>query len=516
MQIIGKISFPSSQFLIADQHLPNLTGLADSSICQTMQSQITRMTTCEDRLNFSLGAIEVLSARYGDNPTIFEIGPGWPPVTPSQLAGQLRNSFVVAIDHNIPHYVVRTPTTELRLFDQNNNLTGVMIRRECEAAANLSAEVKKNKEAIGLELRKKTEKLGLTEYSEAGYSISINPARKYETDNLAFVSGDMFNLKPANLRRKADIVRISNSLIPHYTPADAAKALRELIPHVNDRGQVLIGYTNNSTGWYEEEYLVYKKSDESFKLEGYLFSVYVGNTLKFGTGEGHCSPASIMNLPRRAEIRLSELLEQKNEIRYAFWRRSVQNYGRVPTGEERRDIETSSREIPPALADALNEQGVPAEALGKMVFVKYEAPKEGNKFQSQFMDRIRTRFAGFPLEVDADGSITLKPKVSKIYIIDESSTEKAEEARFQIEVQKLACYRVLVKEHLTKAQGYESKHDYRSAIRECETALKFSPGDPKTQDYLAELCKKNEQPTMVKRIMAMLPRGLSSQWPFRK
>ncbi|MDP2920916.1 MAG: hypothetical protein Q8O12_00910 [Candidatus Omnitrophota bacterium] len=398
-------------------------------------SRLTRMSTLPGRLIHSLKTIAALSLEFVNKPVIYDIGIGWfgrsGPIVTIELSDALSGKAkVIGIDSQIPYFAVHTDKGTI-LFSAQNEIISIQDPQDgyyFEPGDTLSEGEKRPYIKLAQRLRKEAEESGSNkEYSDpAGNKIVFNPIHNYEKENLSFIKGDLFELdKIAGWKEipKAHIVRIANLLIPYFQPGDITPGLRSLLPMVHDNGYVLVGYSHQS-GKQEEEYLVYRKRGNKFKLESYMFSIN-GADAAVGISAGKFkSPAKEIypNLLREYAIR--DWPEQRQELYKSFVDSGAQPYykrygsdsdGMRKANEEfDKTAESYAQEIAVFLAKSLTEQGIFSRPLGSMVEVRISRPAIWRELLSKpmatrFMGYIETFYLdkGIPSEVIGDSNAAM-------------------------------------------------------------------------------------------------------------
>lgn len=432
---------------------------------------IIRMSTEANRLEYSLSAVDELSQSLQiRRPVIYDIGVGWAgeggPVTTRELADTLKGrAQVFGIGKQIPYCVVYTPELTV-LFDENNNIlswnrhqdnrlvfhTGETLSAAQKAEAldlvtGLRAAAERTlAKRISDFLRRALGMQGAYEYKSGKNRIVFNPIKSYENKNLKFAKGDLFNLGDslgAQGLPRADIVRISNVLMPHFISkresrqqnmSAMSEVLNSLLPFTQESGYVIVTYVPTegivplSPG---EEGVVYRKHNGRFIFDGYIFSVRtavyanLGNIADFASQQAFDSPVKKANL----------LGEAVNEA----GRRDAELWEFLTTGGTRKfghgaELDAAEKEFNrkfgEVIVDVLATHGIQAQAWGSMVRVSYEDySAQDTSMKKDFMGAIRKDFLdkGMPLDVGVAQEI-LRPLAVASSPIDEQGSEQGDGA----------------------------------------------------------------------------------------
>lgn len=391
----------------ASMSTPPETASVSSKPAVTSPSKLTRMSTRPGRLNHSIRAIEVLLSEFsGRTPVVYDIGIGWSgeegPVAVAELADSSKGkAVIVGIDSQIPYYVLYASDFSIVLFDKNDNILSAQTRNRFQIAAEMKEDIKNKymQEARKMRALADGKESGSYTDKETNMTIVFDPIRKYERENLSFAKADIFNLS-ADLNKtgtpKADIVRITNVLLPHYELKDIQKALLELLPLVNDGGYVLIGYSHLMGFPGREEYMVYKKGRGEFVLMDYMFSVKADEKLSYGA----LLPKEYSAIREIEAVLLDE--SKKRWPKINEYMKSVEaGLGPYGDGSAGYDQNTTlyAEDFALITRDVLQDHGITARTLGGMVSVKIEPPaEEMSDLKKQLMTAIKTKLldAGVP------------------------------------------------------------------------------------------------------------------------
>jgi|GEM_PF-6107525 len=387
----------------------------------------TRQTTKKNRLKHSLGAIKEFFGSFqkagGKRIVIYDIGIGWAnrhdgPATTVELAEALGEAEVFGIDNQIPRYVISlNGGVADAFFDGHGRILSYREGNSYESAQTISEDGRKRYEALFQDLYRKASraKMQSGKYVSAdGNILEFQSSKKFGRSNLKLIDADLFDLSALNKENVplASIVRISNVLIPHYELSQIKDALVSLLPHVEEGGLVLIGFSD-AMGFPKEESLVYQKTDGRFELTKYLFSVRADDNLNLGN-DG--SPVSLFN-GGSLESKMSDLLTlhpQWKDVREFIIKNPTLYYEKYPNDYDKamKEFDADARILEQKLASFLSqklvEEGFKAQALGSMIEVAIEEPGAAEtSLKNEFMEKIQENYI-------AQGAPTVVPSMKNV------------------------------------------------------------------------------------------------------
>jgi SAM-dependent MidA family methyltransferase len=364
-------------------------NLAGTSSSAEAQGRLVRMTTQEGRLNHSLSAMQQIAGRLGRKAVIYDIGVGANAVTTRELADQVKDALVYGIDSQIPSYSVISPKGVTMLFDWNDRLIHYEANQHIETGDTIDKATKNESEGLAKSLRAQARKKGAPKFTDReGNTIVMDPMKLQETGNLKIKRGDLFAMDAAvrdGALPNADLVRIVNVLIPHYTPGDITAALSSLLPFVNESGYVLIGYTSAVLSGKEES-LVYRKRGDRFVLEGVMLSAEVDDgVVEFGVDFGGWAQSESMGsgvkngffVLLKENAQFDALLRFVRTGHQPYWDRhkhdadspddlTVNKRGNEEFDQARREWAGKVSRI---VSEALRTRGIAAQAEGSMILL---------------------------------------------------------------------------------------------------------------------------------------------------
>ncbi len=380
---------------------------------RTLDDQTVRMTTDKGRLDSTEAMPSILEMNNRKlHPVVYDIGIGWVekegPATVNELADLLPNARIIGIDNQVPTYQVSVDGGTA-LFNETGKLLYWEKGKQVEMESSIDVETRlylgklftliKDKVGAGQKYYEgKIEKFG-------GVNVVYDPITEHKKANLDFVSADLFNLRSAAgelSKHKADIVRIANVIFPHYTADAIIPALKQLFPFVNDGGIVMIGKSNPAS-FRGEDYLVYQRTPEGFRLEQYAFGMNF-ETLGFGTSlGGFYSPAGKM---------VDELFQLiQGHVDKGEWGSMLEFRSRYERayGKDAQKMAPYAKSLTVRMMGILagslkNDEKISATATGPLVFIdvgsvnRSQSPlavKMKGLFQEYFFD------SGIPRSVDA-------------------------------------------------------------------------------------------------------------------
>ncbi len=385
-----------------------------------------RMSTAPGRLDASNEAIAIMARDIGKGKVvIYDVATGWTrnlgPITTIELAGKLKEknvqAEVIGIDLQMPAIALCriAPSGDCfsaALFgplsvDRNAGLAEIekdldkaLIQAEQENHTYPRSKVPANSKKYYIEWAAKLIKEGLGKdhdgYDDNGGRLTLiyNPAKNFTTDNLKLIKGDAMRLDETvrkNGLPKAYIARIADLFMPHLGVEAIEPSLKSQLSAVEDGGYVLIGVSHPRglrSGWPEEQYFVYKKTEDRFVLYGFMFSIAAGPRPLFGAQSNYDFPFSRDFLTDRL---------MKNYKRWDVYQREIERLRDLPGAHE--EERQYAREMALVLAEDLNDNyGIASSALGAMVMVKIPEepavnPNEQQKAFAEFIQR-----SGAPIE----------------------------------------------------------------------------------------------------------------------
>lgn len=372
----------------------------------------TRVSTSSGRLNSSLSAIRELVSRIEGRVIIYDVGIGWDmkegPVTTKELAEAVKEKAnVIGFDNQIPAYVI-TMNSGTALFDENDKLISIIGNLKGAFSSGIISS--KTSETMPRDERDYCEKLAKKLREEAGEKkeyvdkegrkIVVNPIKAHEAENLKFVRANLFKIDETGTKMqlpKAHIVRIANVLIPHYMQnikGSFNSALQALLPLVYEDGYVLIGHSEQTAAFPDEDYVVYRKKKGKFVLESYMFSC---RDFGFGIGAGNSAISSPAKNVQSGLLDIMTAWPKLKEFDHFF------GSGRDQPDYDRKMADYNNK-IMEFLAEELSRQGIPSKAMGNMISVKIENPDtaEEGTLKKKLMREIAKSYLaiGVPTEVE--------------------------------------------------------------------------------------------------------------------
>ena len=414
--------------LITSAGVSDLKDMVAASSPVEARGRLIRMTTQEGRLNHSLSAIRQLVGKLGGKAVIYDIGVGVDAITTRELANQVKGvATVFGIDSQIPHYSVVSPDGTLMLFDRNDRLIHYEAMQRVATGDKIDSAIKTEAEAFARSLRQKARKSGVPDFTDkTGNKIIMDPMKLQETGNLKIKRGDLFAMNAVvrdEALPNADLVRIANVLIPHFTPNDITRALSSLLPFVNENGYVLIGYTAAVESGREES-LVYRKRGSRFVLEGIMLSAEVSDgVLEFGVNFGGWAQTGSMGSGVKSDLlaflkknaQYSELLQFRNTGHQPYWDKHKRDADSpddsTMTDRGNADFDQARRvwagKVSSIIAEAMHAQGIVAQAEGSMIFLGLK-PEGALIPHAGLLEQFKQRYLsqGVPEEVSISSAVS--------------------------------------------------------------------------------------------------------------
>ncbi len=512
IELLGETSSP------INNQASNVAPAQDAVSEDDVWPNIIRMSTAADRLEYSLSAVgELAQSLQIRRPVVYDIGVGWAgedgPVTTRELADTLKGrAQVFGIDKQIPYCVVYTPELTV-LFDQDNNIlswnrhqdnrlvfhTGETLSAKQKAEAldlvtGLRAAAERSlKKRISDFLRRALGMQGAYEHRSGKNRIVFNPIKSYEKKNLKFVKGDLFDLSGSLETQglpRADIIRISNVLMPHFISkresrqqnmTAMSRALSSLLPFTQEGGYVVVTYVPTegivslSPG---EEGVVYRKQNGRFIFDGYIFSVRtavyanLGNILDSASQQAFESPVKKANIFGEA---VNEAGRRDPELWEFLTTGGTRKFGH---GAELDAAEKEfNRKFGQVIVDVLATHGIQAQVWGSMVRVSYEDySAQDSSMKKDFMGAIRSDFLdkGIPLDTEAAQG-TRRSFTAASSPIDEQSNEQENaalpEMHFNLSAPRAAARNAVA--ILSPSQIHEMDLGVAMVVRHIQTKAPF-------------------------------------------
>ncbi|MFC1480439.1 50S ribosomal protein L11 methyltransferase [Candidatus Omnitrophota bacterium] len=349
-------------------------------------NKVSNMTTWQGRLFHSNSMIKHLvdeaKKETGRELQVVDIGPGYPPVTAQELSDS--GVSVVAVDNFIPVAEVRNPK-KIRiqkgkykgyyiseessiLFDDKGN---IVVRAKRTAGLNITGKdisETARKKLVGLYKKLSAEATqrpdGFFE-DDNGNTIQLNPLNKYPVQ---VVRGDILDLDSSLEAQKhiknADIIRISNVVIPHYEDRESMqKIFSGLAKHMKIGAKVIMTYVGVYQFNKAEEGVEYVKEEGGLRPVNLLLGLKSDSSIEYGTSDLH--PLSFREMGDREEG-FARIFPQalKTPPKYkAFLKRALKPF-KTPKEGKAVSLQTHKR-----LARGMREMGYGSNALGEMVSI---------------------------------------------------------------------------------------------------------------------------------------------------
>ncbi len=381
-EAVGKVHFGDEAMAIGQRHAENRDSaqLAKQPVDQAMRvGKLTFMGTEAFRLRQSTIFIPLmLQALFkGAKQYVLDIGFGFTgedgPITTKELAKEIPNAQVIAIDNQMPEYQLVTPRGQV-LLDQDGHILSLETAEEFKPGDDIPLYYKIYFQELFEQMRYKVGPDNLI-FEDGKNKIIYQPMEQHRPNNIQYLSGDLFNLQAIKDQlkgHKADVVRIANVIDPYYGWASINDALMELNQFMNEDGIVLIGSRENKNKI--EQYFVYRKLGNVFKL------------VQFAAGE--------LLLP----FSFTEETARLSDLEYS---------------KEYLDRHVGLRDLNDAkiqmIGNNLQQEGIPNTKIGKTLFVDMDKLEESASPAAIDMKQVFDQLyfsQGVPREVPVDAAMS--------------------------------------------------------------------------------------------------------------